>query len=110
MPDPTYTIPEHYPRQYAEQFAHQIQQVESRFKPVWNIDPTWTAKEKVYRDLSKNTWVQNNARFGDTNARETQASFRKAWKRKVDAEPIHFDQWDEALLDRIVLPTSEEMQ
>jgi len=108
--DTTYTIPEHYPRQFADVFAHQIQQTESRFKMAGVLDSSWTAKEKIYRDLSKNTWRRDESRFGDTVARESEASFRKAFKKKIVAEPIKFDQWDKELLDRIVLPTSEEQQ
>jgi hypothetical protein len=108
--DTTYTIPEHYPRQFSDQFAHQIQQTEGRFVNAGIIDPSWTAKEKVYRDLSQNTWVRDDTRFGATVARESLASFRKAWKKKIHAEPIKFDQWDQALLDHIVLPSSQEMQ
>lgn len=108
--DTTYNIPEHYPRQLADTFAHSIQQTESRFKMAGVLDSTWTAKEKVYRDLSKNTWIRDDSRFGDTVARETAASFRKAWKKKIVAEPIKFAEWDRELLDRIVLPTSEEQQ
>jgi hypothetical protein len=74
------------------------------------LDPGWTSKEKVYRDLSANTWRRDDSRFGSTVARESAASFRKAFKKKIVAEPIKFDQWDEALLDNIVLPKSEEMQ
>lgn len=108
--DTTYNIPEHYPRQLADTFAHQIQQTEGKFKMAGVLDPSWTAKEKVYRDLSKNTWIRDESRFGDTVARETAASFRKAWKKKIVAEPIKFAEWDQELLDRIVLPTSEEQQ
>lgn len=108
--DTTYNIPEHYPRQLADTFAHQIQQTEGKFKMAGVLDPSWTAKEKVYRDLSKNTWIRDESRFGDTVARETAASFRKAWKKKIVAEPIKFAEWDRELLDRIVLPTSEEQQ
>lgn len=108
--DPTYTIPEHYPRQFATNFAHQIQQTESRFKSMGVLDPSWTAKEKVYRDLSATAWTRDDSRFGDSVGRESEASFRKAWQKKIVAQPIKFDEWDEKLLDNIVLPKSEEMQ
>lgn len=108
--DTTYNIPEHYPRQLADTFAHAIQQTESRFKTAGVLDSSWTAKEKIYRDLSKNTWLRDDSRFGDTVARETAASFRKGWKKKIVAEPIKFADWDRELLDSIVLPTSEEQQ
>lgn len=108
--DTTYTIPEHYPRKFADTFAHQIQQTESRFKTAGIVDSTWTSKEKVFRDLSKNTWRRDESRFGDTVARETLASFRKGFKKKIVAEGLKFDQWDQHFLDQITLPTSEEMQ
>ncbi len=108
--DTTYSIPEHYPRQLADTFAHSIQQTESRFKSAGVLDPSWTAKEKVYRDLSTNTWIRDDSRGGDTIGRESAASFRKAWKKKIVSEAIKFYEWDRELLDRVVLPTSEEQQ
>lgn len=108
--DTTYTIPEHYPRQFADTFAHQIQQTDSRFKTAGVLDPTWTSREKIFRDLSQNTWRRDESRFGTTVARESEASFRKGYKKKIVAEPLKFDQWDQHFLDQITLPTSEEMQ
>ncbi|HWB01374.1 MAG TPA: phage capsid protein [Verrucomicrobiales bacterium] len=110
MPDPSYTIPEHYPRQFSTNFGHEIQQADSRFKDCIDSEARWTGKEFIFRDLSKNTWTRSETRGGTTVARETQASFRRMFKKKVEAEAIEFYEWDEELLAQIVHPKSAEMQ
>lgn len=110
MADPGfYNIPEAYPRQLSLTFEQVIQQEESRFMGMQDAQARWTGKEYVFRDLSKNNWVRNDARGGATLGRESQFSFRKTYKKKVEAEAIWFYEWDKELLDNIALPTSEEM-
>jgi hypothetical protein len=110
MPDPYYTIPEHYPRQFATNFNHAIQQMESKFRGMVDPDARWQAKQYVFRDLSKNTWTRNDTRGGVTTARESLASFRSTFKKKVEAEAIEFYEWDEELLAQIVHPKSTEIE
>lgn len=110
MADPYYTIPEHYPRQFATNFNHAIQQSESKFRGMTDSEGRWTGKQFIFRDLSKNTWTRNDTRGGTTVARETQASFRSTFKKKVEAEAIEFYEWDEELLAQIVHPKSSEME
>lgn len=69
----------------------------------------WTGKQYVFRDLSKNTWQRNDTRGGDTTSRESTASFRSVFKKKIEAEAIEFPDWDTELLDSIVSPSSAEM-
>lgn len=111
MPDPGfYNIPEAYPRKLSLTFEHVIQQEESKFMGMQDTQARWTGKEYVFRDLSKNAWTRNDTRGGDTVGRESQFSFRKVYKKKVEGEAIWFPEWDKELLDDIALPTSEEMQ
>lgn len=104
------TIPEHYPRQLSTNFEQAIQQSESKFRAMVDPSAKWTGKEFVFRDLTKNNWTRNDTRGGTTVARETLASFRKTYKKKVEAEAIEFYEWDQELLDSIVHPKSEELQ
>jgi hypothetical protein len=110
MPDPSYTIPEHYPRQFSTMFEQAIQQSESKFRGMVDSDGRWTGKQYVFRNLSQNNWVRNDTRGGTTVARESQASFRSCFKKKVEAEAIEFYEWDEELLAQIVHPKSQEME
>jgi hypothetical protein len=110
MPDPSYNIPEHYPRQFSTNFGQEIQQADSRFKECIDPEARWTGKEFIFRDLSQNTWSRSDTRGGTTVARETKASFRRMFKKKVEAEAIEFYEWDEELLAQIVHPRSAEMQ
>lgn len=110
MADPSYTIPEHYPRQFSTNFEHVVQQSESKFRGMIDSDARWTGKNFVFRDLSTNNWTRNDSRGGTTVARESQASFRQCFKKKVEAEAIEFYDWDEELLAQIVHPKSAEME
>lgn len=111
MPDPTYTIPEHFERRYAMNFAQEVQQATSRFSPFLDPDSQWTGKQFVYRDLSGTNWIVNNSRGGTTPSRETQASFRSVFADKLEPESgIIFPEWDDEMLDRVSSPKSAEQQ
>ncbi len=110
MPDPSYIIPEHFPRQFSENFGHEIQQTESKFADAGDTEARWTGKEYIFRDLSQNTWSRNDTRGGTTVARESKASFRRTFKKKIEAEAIEIYEWDEELLAQIVHPKSAELQ
>ena len=110
MPDPYYTIPEHYPRQFSTMFDQAIQQSESKFRGMVDAEGRWTGKQYVFRNLSQNNWTRNDTRGGATVARESQGSFRSCFKKKVEAEAIEFYEWDEELLAQIVSPKSSEME
>jgi hypothetical protein len=110
MPDPSYNIPEHFPRQFSELFNQSIQQSESKFRSMLDAEGRWSGKQYVFRNLSQNTWTRNDTRGGSTVARESAASFRSCFKKKVEAEAIEFYEWDEELLAQIVSPKSSEME
>jgi hypothetical protein len=110
MPDPSFTIPEHFPRQFSINFDQEIQQTDSRFQGLADPEMRWTGKEYIFRDLSQNTWTRNDTRGGTTVARESRASFRRMFKKKCEAEAIEFYEWDEELLAQVVSPKSAEMQ
>ena len=111
MPDPTYTIPEHFEKRYAMTFAQEVQQSVSKFSPFLDADSQWTGKQFVYRDLSKTNWVVNNSRGGTTPTRESTASFRSVFSDKLEPEEgIIFPDWDDELLDRVSSPKSAEME
>lgn len=106
---PMDTLPEAYPRAFSLTFDQAIQQTNSKFKSQLTPEARWTAKEFVYKDLSKNTWTVNNSRGGTTVARESQFTQRKVYKQKLEAEAIEFYEWDQELLDNIVHPQSAEV-
>lgn len=110
MPDPLYDIPSHYPRRLATTFEQLVAQTESKFSPYLASDGRWTGKNFVFRDISKNTWSRNEARGGLTTSRETAASFRSVFKKKVEGEAIEFPEWDAEYLDYVATPQSAEMQ
>lgn len=103
--DPTFTIPEHTKRQFHDAFLAAVQQRESKFKPVMNVDPAWTAKQYVKRMRDTIAWRVNNTRFGKTNAEEFEAGFRSGFWQQLEATPKKFDRIDQKLLDSIPLPT-----
>ena len=100
-----FQIPEHTRRQFQDSFTAAIQQQESKFKPVMNIDPEWTAKQYVKRMRDTISWRVNNTRFGATNAEEFEAGFRSGFWSAIEATPKKFDRIDQKLLDSIPLPT-----
>lgn len=101
----TFTIPDHTRRQLQDGFEAVVQQHESKFKPVMNVDPAWTAKQYVKRMSATREWRVNNTRFGTTAAVEFEAGFRSGFWSNLDAVPVKFDRIDQALLDSIPLPT-----
>lgn len=102
---PTFTIPEHTKRQLQDGFEAAVQQHESKFKSVMNVDAGWTAKQYVKRMSTTREWRVNNTRFGTTAAVEFEAGFRSGFWSNLDAIPVKFDRIDQALLDSIPLPT-----
>lgn len=102
-------IPEAYPRGYSSIFDQAIQQSVSKFKAAGVVDPRWTGKEYVFRDLTVNNWTRNDARGGKTVARESKFEQRKGYTKKIEAEAIEYYEWDKELLDNIVHPESAEM-
>lgn len=108
--DPTFTIPEHTKRQFHDAFLAAIQQRESKFKSVMNIDPEWTAKQYVKRMRDTIAWRVNNTRFGETNAEEFEAGFRSGFWQAIEATPKKFDRVDQKLLDSIPLPTGPVLE
>lgn len=102
---PTFTIPEHTRRQLQDGFEAAVQQNESKFAPVMNIDPAWTAKQYVKRMSETRAWRVNNTRFGTSAAVEFEAGFRSGFWNALEAIPVKFDRIDQALLDSIPLPT-----
>lgn len=102
-------VPEHYRRQFQNQWDQQVQQMESRFKVAGIIDSSWTAKEKVFSDLNIVEWHENNSRFGKTNAEEIDGGKRKGIKRKFNVAR-KFDRTDKEFLEQMGLPDSEVMQ
>lgn len=110
MPDTPRAIPEHYRRQFSDQWEQQIQQADSKFSDAGMLDSTWTAKEKVFTDLSKVEFTETTGqRFGSTNAQEIGGGKRKGFKRKFDCA-VKFDQYDKEFLENMGLPDSEVMQ
>ena len=63
MPDPSYTTPEHYPRQFLTNFEHAIQQTESKFRGMVDPDARWTGKQYAFRNLSQNNWENGVCTF-----------------------------------------------
>lgn len=105
-----YTIPEHTRQQFQDAFLAAVQQNDSKFSAVTNIDPAWTAPQYTKRMADTQDWFVNNSRFGKNTAKEFEAGFRSGFKQNLDMRPVKFDRNDQKLLDTIALPTGQVIQ
>lgn len=106
----SYTIPEHTRQQFQDAFLAAVQQNESKFASVTNVDPAWTAPQYTKRMADAQEWFVNNSRFGQNTAKEFEAGFRSGFKQNLDMRPVKFDRHDQKLLDTIALPTGQVIQ
>lgn len=105
-----YTIPEHTRQQFQDAFLAAVQQNDSKFSAVTNIDPAWTAPQYTKRMADTQDWFVNNSRFGKNTAKEFEGGFRSGFKQNLDMRPVKFDRNDQKLLDTIALPTGRVLQ
>lgn len=106
----TQLIPQHTRQQFQDAFNAQLQQSESRFAAVTNVDSAWTAQQYTKRQRGPVEWLVNNQRFGKRPAVEFAAGFRTGFANNLEMVPVKFDRTDKKRLDTIALPTGDVIQ
>lgn len=106
---PLLTIPERYRRQFQDRMVPEIQQMNQVLANTYTVDPTWTAKEKVFEDLSAVEFNEVTGRHQDTNPQEVLGLNRKGVKRAFQIAHL-FGRRDEAWLAQLSLPQNEILE
>lgn len=102
------TIPNHYPTEFALNWESKVQRIGQEWSRWATMDPSFTGKEKFYNQINSVTHSLNTGRIQATNLEEIEST--KYWLRTAAYQlATGFDEWDDALLGDIVLPTSETM-
>ena len=101
-------IPEFYPNQFDSTWQQELQQPDSRLLPaVTRAD--FTGKKKAFNLITARTAEKITVRKGATPDNDFEGN--KYWLSQVPYElATTFDEYDEAYLGQIILPTSEEFQ
>jgi hypothetical protein len=101
-------IPEFYPNQFDSTWQQELQQPDSRLLPaVTRAD--FTGKKKAFNLITARTASKITVRKGATPDNDFEGN--KYWLSQVPYElATTFDEYDEAYLGQIILPTSEEFQ
>lgn len=98
------TIPAHYPIQFETNWRHAVQGKQAKIKEYVTLD-TISGKEKSYNFLEEAAMREITTRAGETTAQD-QSTFKR-WNRTRGYDAVkRFDEFDDALLGSIVLPTS----
>jgi len=99
------TIPAHYPTQFETNWRQKVQQIQSKLRDMVVMDLI-DGKEKSYNFLDVAVMREITTRAGATTAQDQTSE--KRWNRTRGYDAVkHFDEFDEALLGQIVLPTSD---
>ena len=99
------TIPQHYVTQFATNWEHLVQQKQSKLREYVTLDLI-QGKEKSYNQLDEAEMREITTRAGDTVVQNQGTA--KRWNRTKGYDATkHFDEFDDALLGSVVLPTSE---
>ncbi|MEI6278305.1 MAG: phage capsid protein [Verrucomicrobiae bacterium] len=99
------TIPAHYPVQFATNWRQKVQQIQSKLRALVTLDLV-EGKEKSYNYLDEAVMREITSRAGETTAQDQ--TTEKRWNRTRGFDAVkRFDEFDEALLGAIVLPTSD---
>jgi hypothetical protein len=102
------TIPNHYTTQFDANWKHLVQQKNSRLKEYVTVDSI-EGKEKSYNTIATATMAEIVDRSVTT--RITDQTFAKRWVRTKEYDTAKLlDEWDEAKLGEVVLPTSPIVQ
>lgn len=109
MSTPALTIPEFFPTQFGTTWTHLTQQKNERLRQTVTIDSNVVGRRKSYNQIGQSDDEEITTRFG-----QTRDMTRYDEKRWVSLKPYHstkwFDEWDDALLGNIALPTSQTMR
>jgi hypothetical protein len=101
-------IPNHFTTQFDANWKHLVQQKNSRLREYVTIDSI-QGKEKSYNQLDTATMVAIADRSVST--RISDQSMAKRWVRTTEYDTAKLvDEWDEAKLGEVVLPTSPIVQ
>jgi hypothetical protein len=101
-------IPNHYTTQFDANWKHLVQQKNSRLKEYVTVDSI-EGKEKSYNTIALATMEEITDRSVTT--RINAQTFAKRWVRTKEYDTAKLlDEWDEAKLGEVVLPTSPIVQ
>ena len=101
------TIPEHFRRQFSNQWGMELQQRNQRFSSAGSLESGWSAKEFVWTDLDLIEATETTGqRFGDSNPSDLGGGKRKGYQRNFEVG-VKRDQWDQKWLDQQALPDSD---
>jgi hypothetical protein len=96
-------------KEYSANFEEALGQKMARIEKFVTVDPTFQGTEKRYNQINAIELEANVGRLQNTNLREAEFDFYWLFTQAFD-DARGFDQWDDALLGQVVLPTSETMQ
>jgi hypothetical protein len=103
----TSTIPQHYPDTWDTSWKQALQTTDRRLAQFAMPD-TITGNRKWYNIGDTIEFKQKTARYPETTHVDYTSSKSWVYTTEWDA-PVLFDEWDDAFLDSIVLPTSRVM-
>lgn len=102
---PTLEIPEHYRRQFADNWDHTVNQEIQRLGNRVRVD-SWSGKEKIYTTINDLDWIEREGRLTGSTPQEVTGKARKVIKRDFKCQVI-FDRIDEDFLGMLGRPDSE---
>lgn len=102
-------ITTHYTTEFATNWEHKVQRIGLDWNRFAELDSSFKGKEKWYNQINSLTHEENTGRIQKTNI--TESTYSKYWLRTTAYQlATGHDEWDDALLGDIVLPTSSEME
>ncbi|MAS92203.1 MAG: hypothetical protein CMO55_03310 [Verrucomicrobiales bacterium] len=102
---PSLDIPEHYRRQFADNWDHSVNQEIQRLGNRVRVDQ-WDGKEKVYNTIDELEWTERSGRLTGSTPQEVTGRARKIVKRDFKCQVI-FDRVDDDFLGQLGRPDSE---
>jgi hypothetical protein len=102
---PSLEIPEHYRREFAENWDHNVNQEIQRLGNRVRVD-NWAGKSKVYNDIDEVEWTERTGRLTNSTLTEVTGKAREAVKRDFKCQVV-FDQVDDDFLGMLGQPDSE---
>lgn len=100
-------VPQFYTTEFSTNWDAMVQQMQSRLKD-YAVTTTVRGKEKTFNLFGPQEMTRKTSRNGPT--KHSDPSLEKYWLRPLPYELANlFDEFDEAFLGEVVLPTSEAM-
>jgi hypothetical protein len=95
-------------KEYSANFEEALGQRMARIEKFVTVDTTFKGVSKRYNQIAARELESNTGRLQATNLREAGYDFYWLFTQAWD-DAVPFDQWDDALLGQVSLPTSEVM-